>query len=200
MSARLGFGALAVVALLLISPVASAHGANTFSFIMRNTSVQPDDANVQQNDTLIFYNVVSNKSRILQADFDKDGIDDWLCEAGPSDSMSTDDECSLWLDPEQFEPGRLNITIRDNGSEEAWTYVSVTVLSDNHTESGPPDGGFFLPGGGQEPADPSDDNGDTESILLSGAVLAFGAAACIWIMRNIGGGESNNSAQESEEE
>ena len=50
--------ALVMVAVLLMAPTASAHGANTFAFIMRNNSVQPDEASVQQNDTLIFYNVV----------------------------------------------------------------------------------------------------------------------------------------------
>lgn len=200
MSKHLKHLAFAMVVVLLLAPVASAHGANSFSFIMRNTSVQPDDAEVQQNDTLIFYNVVNNKSRILEADFNGNGTFDWTCEAGPSDSMSTEDECSLWLDPAQFEPGRLNITIRDNGSEESWTTVRVTILSDNHTETGPPDGGFVLPGGGQEPAEPSEDDGGIESVLLSGAVLAYGAAACIWIMRNIGSEESSKPSKEGEEE
>ncbi len=197
MSARLGFGALAVVALLLISPMASAHGADTFSFIMRNSSVQPDEASVQQNDTLVFYNVV-DYNRTLSLDNDSDGVADWVCEAGPSDSMSSDDECYLWLDPEAWEPGFIEISVSQN--ETFWTTVIVEILSDNHTEAGPPDGGFVLPGGGGEPADPPEDEGGVESILLSGAILAFGAAACIWIMRNIDGQDSNNSSQEGEEE
>ena len=46
--------ALVMAAVLLMAPTASAHGANTFAFIMRNNSVQPDEASVEQNDTLIF--------------------------------------------------------------------------------------------------------------------------------------------------
>ena len=47
--------ALAVLlALTLLMPAAAAHGANTFSFIMRNQSVDPSSAQVIQNDTLIF--------------------------------------------------------------------------------------------------------------------------------------------------
>lgn len=197
MPARLGLSALAVVALLLISPVASAHGADTFSFIMRNSSVQPDEASVQQNDTLVFYNVV-DYNRTLSLDNDSDGVDDWVCEAGASDSMSSDDECYLWLDPEAWEPGFIEISVSQN--ETFWTTVIVEILSDNHTETGPPDGGFVLPGGGGEPADPSEDGGGIDSILLSGAVLAFGAAACLWILRNINEQDSVRTAMDGEEE
>ena len=37
------------VIILFINPVVDAHGANTFQFIMRNGSIQPDDAQVTQN-------------------------------------------------------------------------------------------------------------------------------------------------------
>ena len=191
--------ALAFVAILLMAPIASAHGANTFSFIMRNSSVQPDEASVQQNDTLIFYNVVSDRNRTLSFSADGgNGTIDWQCEAGPSDSMSTEDECYLWLDPEVYDPILLEIQIFNNGS--LWHTVLVTVLLDNHTETGPPEGGFLLPGGGQRPADADDDGGELQSILLSGAILAFGAVACIWILRNIRREDSNNVPVEAEEE
>ena len=50
--------ALVLVITILMAPVASAHGANTFQFIMRNGSIQPDDVQVTENDSLIFNNVV----------------------------------------------------------------------------------------------------------------------------------------------
>ncbi len=152
---------------------------------------------MQENDTLVFYNVVDH-NRTLTLDNNSDGVADWVCEAGPSDSMSSDDECYLWLDPEAWEPGTIEIQIAQNGTH--WTTVIVEILSDNHTENGPPDGGFVLPGGGQEPAQPADDDADVQSILLSGAILAFGAAACLWILRNVGGKESKTNGQGGEEE
>ena len=187
--------AFAIVAVLLLAPVASAHGANSFSFIMRNSSVAPDEAGVQQNDTLVFYNVV-NHSRTLTLDNNSDGVDDWVCEVGPSDSMSTDDECYIWLDPEVWEPRIIEIQISQNDTH--WMTVLVEVIADNHTETGPPDGGFVLPGGGQQPADSADEETDMQSILLSGAILAFGAAACLWILKNVEG--SKESSERSEEE
>lgn len=183
------FVALAMVSVLLMGPIASAHGADTFSFIMRSSSVQPDGATVTANDTLVFYNVVG-WNRTLSSDLNGNGTEDWTCDAGPSDSTNTEDECHLWLDPSAGEYGSIEIDIFNNGSE-LWHSIVVEVLSDNHTENGPPDGGFVLPGRGGEAANPTEDAGGVESILLSGAILAYGAAACIWIMRNIGGDESN---------
>ena len=51
------------VIILFINPVVDAHGANTFQFIMRNGSIQPDDAQVTQNDSIIFNNVVMDLER-----------------------------------------------------------------------------------------------------------------------------------------
>ena len=58
--------ALAVLlALTLLMPAAAAHGANTFSFIMRNQSVDPSSAQVRQNDTLTFYNTADHNRPVL---------------------------------------------------------------------------------------------------------------------------------------
>ena len=187
--------ALVMVAVLLMAPAASAHGANTFAFIMRNNSVQPDEASVQQNDTLIFYNVVDRNRTLTFSTEGKNGTIDWECEAGPSNSITTDDECRVWLDPEYYYPTILEIQISNNGT--LWHIVNVTILLDNHTENGPPEGGFTLPGGGQEPSD-SSDGIELQNILLVGAILSFTAAACIWIMRNNFREDSNNIAKEGE--
>ena len=189
--------ALVMVAVLLMAPTASAHGANTFAFIMRNNSVQPDEASVQQNDTLIFYNVVDRNRTLTFSTEGENGTIDWGCETGPSDSTTTDDECRVWLDPEYYNPTLLEIQIFNNGT--LWHIVNVTILLDNHTENGPPEGGFTLPGGGQEPSE-SSDGIEIQNILLVGAILSFTAAACIWIMRNNFRYYSNNIAKEEEEE
>ena len=189
--------ALVMVAVLLMAPTATAHGANTFAFIMRNNSVQPDEASVQQNDTLIFYNVVDRNRTLEFSTEGKNGTIDWECETGPSNSTTTDDECRVWLDPEYYNPTILEIQIFNNGT--LWHIVNVTVLLDNHTENGPPAGGFTLPGGGQEPSE-SSDGIEYQNFLLVGAILSFAAAACIWVMRNNLGEDSNNIAKEEQEE
>ena len=189
--------ALVMVAVLLMAPTASAHGDNSFALIMRNKSVQPDEASVQQNDTLIFYNVVDRNRTLEFSTEGKNGTIDWECETGPSNSTTTDDECRVWLDPEYYNPTILDIQIFNNGS--LWHIINVTILLDNHTENGPPEGGFTLPGGGQEPSD-SSDGIELQNILLVGAILSFTAAACIWIMRNNFRKDSNNIAKEEEEE
>ena len=52
-----------------VMPTVAAHGANTFSFIMRSEVVQPNSAQVLQNDTLVFYNTADyNRSVLLDAD------------------------------------------------------------------------------------------------------------------------------------
>ena len=189
--------ALVMAAVLLMAPTASAHGANTFAFIMRNNSVQPDEASVQQNDTLIFYNVVDRNRTLNFTTEGKNGTIDWECETGPSNSLTTDDECRVWLNPEYYKPTILEIQIFNNGS--LWRIVNVTVQLDNHTENGPPDGGFSLPGGGQEPSESSGDF-EFENFLLIGAIISFVAAVSIWVMRNNAREDSNNIAKEEKVE
>ena len=189
--------ALVMAAVLLMAPTASAHGANTFAFIMRNNSVQPDEASVQQNDTLIFYNVVDRNRTLNFTTEGKNGTIDWECETGPSNSLTTDDECRVWLNPEYYKPTILEIQIFNNGS--LWRIVNVTVQLDNHTENGPPDGGFSLPGGGQEPSESSGDF-EFENFLLIGAIISFVAAVSIWVMRNNAREDSNNIVKEEKVE
>ena len=75
-------GAKLIVAILvfsLASPIASAHGANDFSIIMRGSSVQPSQAEILQNDTLTFYNV-ADYNRTIRVDLDGDGVYDQRCD------------------------------------------------------------------------------------------------------------------------
>jgi hypothetical protein len=171
-------------------PTAAAHGANTFSFIMRNESIQPDTAQVIQNDTLIFFNTADYDRRVV-IDSDGDGTDEMDCIAGPSNSSSTDDECHLWLEPTNWSEGGYEVRIYSNGS--LWQTIDLTIVLDNHNETLPPDGFVFGP-------DP-DESGDTSwklpylhrvvfwDELLSVAVLLAGAAAFVWVIRNVKGDE-----------
>jgi len=162
------------IVVVLVSPSAAAHGANTFSFIMRSESVNPESAQVLQNDTLIFYNVVDYERNIsLEGPYGEE-----VCTAGPS-SPGTEDECRFWLDPEKYGPETYGIQIFSNGSW--WKEVVVTVVLDNHTEVLPPDGFVFEP----EP----NESEDLGRFFLSAAVLLAGAAALMRISRDKRGDE-----------
>lgn len=162
------------IVVVLVSPSAAAHGANTFSFIMRSESVNPESAQVLQNDTLIFYNVVDYERNIsLEGPYGEE-----VCTAGPS-SPGTEDECRFWLDPEKYGPETYGIQIFSNGSW--WKEVVVTVVLDNHTEVLPPDGFVFEP----EP----NESEDLGRFFLSAAVLLAGAAALMRISRDKKGDE-----------
>jgi len=157
------------IVVVLVSPSAAAHGANTFSFIMRSESVNPESAQVLQNDTLIFYNVVDYERNIsLEGPYGEE-----VCTAGPS-SPGIEDECRFWLDPEKYGPETYGIQIFSNGSW--WKEVVVTVVLDNHTEVLPPDGFVFEP----EP----NESEDLGRFFLSAAVLLAGAAALMRISRD----------------
>ena len=164
------------IVVVLVTPSAAAHGANTFSFIMRSESVQPESAQVLQNDTLIFYNVVDYERNIsLQGPYGEE-----VCTAGPS-SAGTEDECRFWLDPEKYGPETYGIQIFSNGSW--WKEVVVTVVLDNHTEALPPDGFVFEP----EPRDTQKEG--IERFFLTAAILLAGAAALLRASKNKNGDE-----------
>ena len=169
-----------ILVLTMLMPTVAAHGANTFSFIMRNESIQPETAQVLQNDTLIFFNT-ANYDRNVLIDADGDGTEEMDCVAGPSNSSSTDDECYLWLDPVNWTQGEYEVRIHSNGS--LWQTISLTVVLDDHTEILPPEGFTFGP-------DPSEPEEDGSSVLLSAAVLMAGAAAFVWVVRNVKGDEA----------
>ena len=171
---------VAILVLTLLMPTAAAHGANTFSFIMRNESIQPDTAQVIQNDTLIFVNT-ADYDRTVVIDSDEDGMDEMNCVAGPSNSSSTDDECHLWLEPANWSEGKYEVRVYSNGS--LWQSIDLTIVLDNHTETLPPEGFVF----GPDPGEPEED--DMSSMLLSAAVLMAGAAVIVWVIRNVKGDE-----------
>jgi hypothetical protein len=85
------------------------------------------------------------------------------------------------LEPSNWSEGDYEVRIYSNGS--LWQIIDVTVVLDNHTETLPPDGFVF----GPDPGEPEED--DVTSMLLSAAVLLAGAAAFVWVIRNVKGDE-----------
>ena len=170
----------ALLAIVLLMPIAAAHGANTYSFIMRSQAIQPESAQVTQNDTLIFHNTAEH-NRSLLVDLDADGIDDVICNAGPStESDSTENECWIWLDPSNWTEGEYVVRVMENGS--LWQTVELLIALDNHTET-LPSNGYVL-----EPR-PQGGNNGAESVLLSASILLAGASAFVWVIRNVKGDE-----------
>ncbi|MBS65795.1 MAG: hypothetical protein CMA93_05705 [Euryarchaeota archaeon] len=164
----------------LVMPTVAAHGANTFSFIMRSEVVQPNSAQVLQNDTLVFYNTADyNRSVLLDAD--GDGMEEFACIAGPSNSLNTSDECYLWLDPTNWSAGNYEIRIISNGT--LWNTIPISIQLDNHTEVLPPDGFVF------EPEQQEAQKEGLERFFLSAAIILAGAAALVRISRNKSGDE-----------
>jgi len=124
---------LAVMLIVVIlMPTAVGHGASDFQFIMRNESLQPSEAQLLDNTTMIFYNVVDYNRTIL-VDSNGDGVDDIECEAGPSNTSSTTDECRIWLEPGKWEAGEYGVKIMSNDT--LWNVLKLVIYLDNHTES-----------------------------------------------------------------
>tara|TARA_B100001245_G_scaffold60520_1_gene41775 strand:+ start:860 stop:1399 length:540 start_codon:yes stop_codon:yes gene_type:complete len=170
----------ALLAIVLLMPIAAAHGANTYSFIMRSQAIQPESAQVTQNDTLIFHNTAEH-NRSLLVDLDADGIDDVICNAGPStESDSTENECWIWLDPSNWTEGEYVVRVMENGS--LWQTVELLIALDNHTETLPSNGYVLEP-------KPQGGNNGAEGVLLSAAILLAGASAFVWVIRNVKGDE-----------
>ena len=130
------------VIVLFINPVVDAHGANTFQFIMRNGSIQPDDAQVTQNDSIIFNNVVMDLERTIEMDNPKNSTHNWSCTAKPYNNTGNDDECQLWLNPLNWSAGNYQALVYSNGS--LWRTVNITIVLDTHNETTP---NFVLPSG-----------------------------------------------------
>ena len=165
---------LAIV--MMLTPTVSPHGADTFAFILRGESGQPESAQVLQNDTLIFYNVVDYERNVsLEGPYGEE-----VCTAGPS-SPGTEDECRFWLDPEKYVPETYGIQIFSNGSW--WGEVVVTIVLDNHTESGAPMDYSF-----NNNQDESVSSGDSDYRTLTLVILAVLIAVAI-SRRNLGGSD-----------
>ncbi len=153
-----------------MAPVASAHGANTFQFIMRNGSIQPDVAQVAQNDSIIFNNVVTDLERTIEIENPKNSTHNWSCTAYEFNNSGNEDECQLWLNPLNWSSGDYQALVYSNGS--LWHTVNITIILDNHNETTP---NFVLPSGNDGNED-SKNSIDNMTFFWIGLVL-FGLVA-----------------------
>ena len=164
---RIDMNRALIVVLLLFSlamPMASAHGANDFSIIMRGSSIQPGVAEVMQNDSITFYNVADN-NRTIRVDLDGDGEYDNRCETEAKNSSSIKDECSIILDWDNWPAGRYYVDIFENGT--LWKTLSLIVTHDYHEEEGPPTGYSF----NSEDTEDGDSPGTNDGLIAMSVML-----------------------------
>jgi hypothetical protein len=178
---------VSVVAVLLtvslFMPIATAHGANDFSIILRGSSMQPSEAEVLQNDSVTFYNV-ADVNRTIKVDIDGDGVYDQRCETAPSNSSSIKDECSFLVDADGWPAGNYNLDVFSNGT--LWKTLNLTVIHDYHEELGPPQGYNF-----NNESSTNEANQGVEGLqgsLRNLAIILFTASVLVWLARR-GGSE-----------
>tara|TARA_Y100000766_G_C18737838_1_gene522001 strand:- start:9 stop:521 length:513 start_codon:yes stop_codon:yes gene_type:complete len=116
----------------MIMPTVIAHGASDYQFIMRNQTLQPSEAKLLDNTTMIFFNV-ADENRTIKMDIDKDGVDDVECLTTPYNATSNADECRIWIEPGVWEAGNYGVRIMSNDS--LWYVLNLVVSLDNHTET-----------------------------------------------------------------
>ena len=167
---------VAILVLSLASPIASSHGANDFSIIMRGSSIQPSQADILQNDTLTFYNVV-DYNRTIRVDLDGDGAYDQRCDTEPWNSSSIRDECTFYVDAAGWLPGDYRFHVFSN--ETMWAELNVTVGQDFHEEPGPPEGYTFNSDSNSE----QEEDGESGGGLWNLAIIIFVASGLIFLTR-----------------
>ena len=166
--------ALVLIMIILIAPVANAHGANSFQFIMRNGSIQPDDVQVSQNDSIGFNNVVMDLERTVTLENPNNSTHNWYCTASPYNASGTDDECWLWLDPLNWSAGDYNVIVYSNDT--LWQTVNISVVLDTHNETTPT---FVLPGGNIGQDNSANNNNNSINFLWLGIIIF----ACAFFVR-----------------
>ena len=69
------FKALAAsLVIIMVMPTVVGHGASDYQFIMRNQTLQPSEAKLLDNTTMIFFNV-ADENRTIKMDIDKEILD-----------------------------------------------------------------------------------------------------------------------------
>ncbi len=167
----------------LFVPVASAHGANDFSVILRSSSMQPSEAEVLQNDSVTFYNV-ADINRTIRVDIDGDGVYDQRCETAPSNSSSIKDECSFMVDATRWGVGTYHLDVFSNGT--LWETLNLTVIHDYHEELGPPQGFTFNWDNESSTTEVNQGGEALQDSLRNLAIFLFATSAVVWLARRTG--------------
>ena len=171
----------ALIAVSLFVPLAAAHGANDFAIILRSSSMQPNEAEVLQNDSVTFYNV-ADVNRSIRVDLDGDGVYDQRCDTAPYNSSSVKDECSFMIYAESWVAGNYLLDVFSNGT--LWRTLNLTVIHDYHEELGPPSGYIFNSGDSEEQGEQGDGGG--EDALRNLAIFLLTCSALVWLARRKG--------------
>jgi len=169
-----------LLAISMLMPLASAHGANDFSIIMRSSSLQPSEAEVLQNDSVTFYNV-ADLNRTIRVDLDGDGVYDQRCETEPYNSSSVKDECSFMIYAENWGAGNYLLDVFSNDT--LWATLNLTVIHDYHEELGPPSGYVFNDGNTETD---EEQGGVLEDSIGAVALFLLTCSVVVWLARRGG--------------
>ena len=116
--------------LLSLSAIAApgmAHGADTFSVIMRGSLIQPYSFEVSLNDTVLLENV-ADWNRTVRLDNEGDGLFNGTLDVNCL--VETVSTCSIWLDPVEWTAGEYLIEVMENDS--VGFTLNMTVIGDEH--------------------------------------------------------------------
>ena len=114
-------GILLLFVIVAGAPLASAHGPGTYWVILRDASIQPEEAELLQNETILFMATGSDNLTMRVTDIQGRLI---LCE------MATNDSCSISLDYLNWSRGLYMIEFFD--TDNLRYAFNLTVLPDVH--------------------------------------------------------------------
>jgi len=99
--------------ILLISPVAVA--SSTFTVLIKEDEIMPDTANLTQNDSVLFFNLVEENRTLILLSYGGEPINQDLCELVAIANGS--DSCTIFLDRDVWPSGVAEVGIFSNGSK-----------------------------------------------------------------------------------
>jgi len=114
-------GILLLFVAVALAPLAAAHGPGTYWVILRDTSIQPEEAELLQNDTILFMATGSDNLTMRTTDIQGRLIQ---CE------MAKNDSCTTFLDHVNWSRGLYMFEFFD-ADKLRYTF-NLTVLPDVH--------------------------------------------------------------------
>ncbi len=114
-------GILLLFVVVTSVPLAAAHGPGTYWVILRDTSIQPEEAKLLQNDTILFMATGSDNLTMRTTDIQGRLIQ---CE------MAKNDSCTTFLDHENWSRGLYMFEFFD--ADNLRYAFNLTVLPDAH--------------------------------------------------------------------
>ena len=107
--------------MLFLHPLVSAHGPGNYWVIIRSSSIQPEQAEVMNNDTILFRNTMHSNLTLLINKSSKHTVS---CELPQNSS------CFLNLVPENWTAGDYSISIMNGSTQHS--LFSLKILPDVH--------------------------------------------------------------------